>query len=333
LKARVRLADVAKASNVSVAAVSRILNEDETFSATDETRRRVQAAARELGYFPDLRAQNLRRRSSRIFAIYEWLVSSRNQLSQDVVAGVEERMRTHGHETFYRPRTGTHGYTNVLPWRVDGAIIMMLPSSDVLDVLRRHAIPYVCVNEMAEGSVGHVIPDEAQGVGLGVEHLLTLGHTKVAWANNKHAQKHFSHAQRRDALASILKGNGLAPRSLEVNVKEDEPAPLKALVDEGVTAVLAHNDRVAITVLRSAALLGLSVPEDLSVIAFDDVYPAKALYPSITTIGLDAREMGRRGAEMLLDNLDAAPESPCETIIPYYLTVRESSAPPKGGSA
>lgn len=325
---RPRLVDVARESRTSPATVSRILNGDSTFSTTEQTRQHVFEAARKLGYLPDLRAQNLRRAGTNIIGVFEYVHVSRTMLNQWMLEGVEERVRESGLETIYRLDVRDTSLRSVIPWRFDGGILMQRPSTHVMDGLEQAGIPYVTINDLAEGSVGHAIPDEKLGVAIGLDHLRELGHRKIAFVGRAMFLGHFSYPYRRDAFMQSMRENGQEPLTAELD--DGEPMFLQTLIDRGVTAILAYNIMVAVPVLRAATLLGISVPGDISLVAFDNVFPAEEIHPSITTICLNAHELGRRGAGILFDHLDGRSKSRIEELIPYTLTARESTAPLEG---
>jgi LacI family transcriptional regulator/LacI family repressor for deo operon, udp, cdd, tsx, nupC, and nupG len=215
--------------------------------------------------------------------------------------------------------------------RVDGIIVV---ASHLFDRYRRYfdriEVPIVMIDEQEPGGVIHsVAVDDLRGARLAVEHLLGLGHRRIGYVGVTNRPK--SNKYRLKGYEDALKAAGITPDptlvfisdNIEDHTKRGE-ASLEPLWDAGATAIFCYNDMTAIGVLSACYKRGLSVPDNLSVIGFDDIDMAAYTIPPLTTIHQPRLELGQRAMQMILDLL--AGQTPENQLISAELVVRQTTA-------
>ena len=335
LPGRVTLADVARLCDVTPATVSRVLNRQKTFSTSDAVRERIHATAEKLGYVPDLAARNFRRRETHIVGVFaNPLAHVTEGINESLLEGVAVVLHTAGYDVFFELRSSPKAaFPN---WRFDAAILLQQPRPETVAELDRRHVPYACVNERSGGAFANVLADDAMGMERALQHLSQLRHKQIAYANARLAHvHHYSVNERYDALLS-----GAAARGMAVSPGHHLPmtSPTEflraAVVDDGATAVVTYDHQLAVMLVGAAHELSLRIPHDFSLICFNDVFPVALLPPPLTAVAVSGREMGRRGAELLLNRLISparANATTREVRVPEDLVVRASTAPPPLG--
>lgn len=336
------LRDVARASGVHPATVSRALNPQTEHLVNATTAARVREAAEQLGYVPNPVARSLKTaRSSTVGVIIPDLT---NPLFPPIVRGIEDVLSQVGYTALVAntdddPEREARQAASLRARQVEG-FIMATARQDhaLLERLVADGVPVVLVNRQAHGvPVNAVAGDDAAGVGLAVEHLATLGHTRIAHLAGPHTTS--TGVERAHAFRDAMRTCGLV-------VDEDlvvecatfrEPAGAQALgglLDSGqqFTAVLAANDLVALGCYDALAARGLRCPDDVSVVGFNDMPFSDKFDPPLTTVHVPTYEVGAQGARTLLGLLERnrTAGAPTTSRLPLSLTVRGSTAPPRG---
>jgi LacI family transcriptional regulator len=298
-----------------------------------ETKDRILAAAREFDYRPNFIARSLR--SARTFTLGVLAPEISGGYASEVLGGIEEHLLKEGY--FYFVASHHHHqellkrYTQLLVERcVEGLIAVDTPH------FTRPASPTVCVSghENAPG-VTNITLDHERAAFLGLGHLIELGHRRIAAIKGQDFSSDTN--VRWTAICEVAKRMDapIAP-VLMSQLEGDSPSPetgylaTKRLLErrEPFTALFAFNDISAIGAIRALREAGLGVPEDVSVIGFDDIPAAAYNYPALTTIKQPLREMGRLAAEHLLNRISngAQSEFPEEIMVEPELIVRQSTA-------
>lgn len=332
VRSRPTITDVAKLCGVTPATVSRVLNGKQKFSASEAVRQKIFDTARKLGYVPDLAARNLNRRSTHIIGLF---ASPKTHLAEGIneslLEGVAEVLHAGGYDVFLElSATGSHDHP--LPfWRFDGAILMQAPKPETVTELNRRRVPYVCVNERVGNPVAYVLADDAMGMTRALDHLVQLGHKRIAYANAR--ATYFSHYSVTERYETLL--SGARKRSLSLVENHDQPFTSvtdfleDAVREGGATAVITYDHHIAVALVGAAAGMNLRIPQDFSVVCFNDVFPVGLLPPPLTAVAVSGREIGRIGADLLLNSLlTPKPHAPREIRVPEDLIVRASTAPP-----
>ena len=337
--------EVAKLAGVSRATVSRILNGSSRISA--KTQKRVHAAMLQLGYEPNIVAQNLvRRRSSTIalglFPNDAHSLTSHFEMPQyyfyiDVLRCVEEAGVSAGYDLLLPARPIGNSSTNYInslkTRRVAGTIMLALgPADPRIQALISSDIPTVFIDDMAQGShVTYIKSDNTAGVRQAVEYLIQLGHQRIATIHG--LTIHLTGLERLMGYQQGLANAALIPdpgliRQSGWNT-DDAFAATKALLAErrDFTAIVAGSDLMAVGVLRALRESGIDVPAQMSVIGFDDVNLCTFVTPTLTTIRQDRQAIGRQAVKLLIEMIDGQTDiSP--VIIPTSLVVRGSTGAP-----
>ncbi|HEY8348087.1 MAG TPA: LacI family DNA-binding transcriptional regulator [Symbiobacteriaceae bacterium] len=306
----VTIKDVAREAGVGLATVSRVLNNSGPVSP--ETRERVLAAARALGYVPNLHARSLVSRATGTVGLI--IPDITNPFFPAVTRGVEDAASQAGYTVFLcnTDNDPAKEETDVRKLRercVDGIIFVGSQARRKrLERLLQDGIPVVVTDrEVPDLDADSVLVDNNWGARAAVRHLIDLGHTRIA-----HAAGHRQTPTGQDRYA------GYCAALEEAGLPVDESLVFwgEFTIESGIqagqvllgrsprpTAVFAGNDLIALGVIRAAREAGLRVPEDLSVVGFDDIPLAALVSPPLTTVRQPAYEMGRLAMTMLLERM------------------------------
>lgn len=323
------ISEVARQAGVGVATVSRVLNGSP--AVREETRRRVLDAIAALGYAPNPAARALSTgRSLSIGVIAPFFtrpsVMERLRGVSRVLTGAGYRLVLFDVE---RPGHDSESF-RTLPGGLDGLLSISLCPPDA-DLARFEAagMPVVLVDH-ADRRLPGVYTDDVEGGSLATEHLLSLGHRRIAFLGDFEHNYHgfTSSAMRRSGYERALAAAGLAvdPELVRRAPHGREPAAAQTrellLAEQPPTAVFAASDTQALGVLEAAESLGVAVPGDLAVVGYDDIELAR--YAGLTTVAQPLEESGECGAELLLAALDGAVTAGSQ--LPVELVVRSTTA-------
>lgn len=328
---RPTIADIARLCGVTAATVSRVLNNNSNFSTSPAVREKIRETAAKVGYRPDISARNLSMRNSHIIGLF---ASPHTHLAdginESLVEGITETLHAGGYDVFYGLSRRRSAKSPVPHWRFEGALLMQAPRPETMAELDSRNVPYVCVNEQVGHPTAYVLADDASGMKSILSHLDDLNHEVVAYANASHYNfPHYSTVERHKTLLEF------APKhNIRVLPGHDQPfnthAPGKfvraAVVDGGATAIIAYDHHLAFNIMGTAHAMGLRIPQDFSLVCFNDVFPMAIVYPPLSTVAVPGREMGRLAAELLLEGL-ASRKTPSaqEFRLAEHLIVRGST--------
>ena len=321
----VTIHEVARGAEVSVSTVSRAFTLPEMVHP--ETRRRVLQVAEELGYQPNRAARALV--TGRTGNIGVVVPDVANPFFSAVLKGCAARAREARHVVFLAdaaedPRVEAE-LVGAMAKQVDG-IVLCSPREDLAQLERLAGIaPLVLLNRDVEG-VPAVLMDSADGVRQAVEHLGALGHRRIAylsgpataWAGQERLR-----GLRAAAPASDVEAVELGPflPTYQGGVQAADLA-----LARGVTAILAFNDLMALGVISRLAARGVAVPQDMSVVGFDDIEMSGMTPEPLTTVRMPMEAAGRAAVDMLLDEQGA--EGELQRWLPSQLIVRSTTTPP-----
>ncbi|NJM07328.1 LacI family transcriptional regulator [Candidatus Gracilibacteria bacterium] len=327
--------EIARLAGVSPATVSKVLNNRPYVS--DLTRARIERVIAETGFVPSQRARGLSQRRSYILGLL--IPYTSDELFADphlleIMRGIEAETNCHEYNLLLSTsRAALDAVSACLRMLrsdvIDGAI--MVETLDILpytDALSTQAAPWVMIGYPRQGDVRAVHADDYGGALLATRHLINLGHRHIAVITS--TPRPFALEERlrgvRDALATS--GLPLDERLLltgDFSIESGERAGAQLLaLPEPPSAVFALNDRMALGVIRSALAHGKRVPEDLSVVGFDDIALASLLNPALTTVRQPGFAMGQAAARGFFALLDGQPFA-VPTVIPTELIVRGTS--------
>jgi DNA-binding LacI/PurR family transcriptional regulator len=324
---RPTMADVAKAAGISTALVSIVMRG--VPGASDATRARVMRIADELGYVPDERARKLRQSRSRVFGVAF-------ELQQPFHGDLVERLYAAAAARGYDIALSAVAPTRDEPTAVEALLrerceaVMLLGSrfaDEGLEALAARVPTLVVARHTTAAGVGVVRGDDQIGIGLAVDHLVELGHRRIAHVDGADAP---GSVDRRAGFQAAMARHGLGARAdvRTGGLTEDAGArAMSALLARSTppTAVIAFNDRCATGVVDTLVHRGLRVPDDLSVVGYDDSRLAEAPHVQMTTVSQDATALAAAAVDQALEL--ASGGAPSETVLTPRLVVRATTAP------
>lgn len=324
---RVSMADVAARAGVSGQTVSRVANGGARVDPG--TRARVEQAMADLGYRPHRAARALRTgRSQTIGLVVSTLSTVGNfRMLQAVADAAGARGYALTVVTASGQQAVADAFAQLIDQGVDGAVVL----NEATPLARSAAVPsglrLVVIDSEADPRLGVVQSDHVRGARAAVDHLLELGHRTVHHLAGPAAS--FAATQRERGWRAALEAAGAPVPDV---VRGDWTAPSghaagAALAEAGVTAVFAANDQMALGLLRALPERGRRVPDDVSVVGFDDVADAAEYRPPLTTVRQDFDDLGERAVAALIAEIDGA--APRAEAVPAMLVVRASTAPPR----
>lgn len=326
--------DVAKHAGVSHQTVSRVLNDLPGVAAA--TRVRVQQAMAELNYAPSPTARAMARRRSGSIGLIQ---AGRPDYGPSSAAlGFNEAAREAGYAVSQASMRAldadalTQAVHRLVLQRVE-AIVLISGEREGVDVLRGidAGVPVVAVASEPEPGMHRVSFDQAAGARLATEHLIGLGHRRIAHVAGP--ADSMDAAERRRGFAAALDAHGLEQRSPFAGdwlAASGHAAGRLLLADGWPTAVFVGNDQMSLGLLAACHEAGMRVPEDLSVVGFDDIPEAAFFTPALTTMRQDFDTLGRDIMATVVDVLGDESSAPDRTARVPELVVRASTAPPGG---
>jgi len=338
----VDIRDVARRAKVSTATVSRTVNQVATVDA--QLAKRVWKAIEELGYYPNRQARALVSGRSRVFGLIVSEIT--NPFFPEIVQtfetlAVEQHYEILLTSTIHDPKRMELAVRRMIEGRVDGvAILTFGMEEDLLEHLRFRNLPLVFVDIGPKAPrVSNIRVDYADGIRQAVQHLAALRHERIGFIAGPLRLR--SAMARKDAFQASMKEIGL-PVKPDFLVEGDHrleggKRALKKLAELRArpTAVLCSNDMTAIGVMREAFELNIKVPQDLSVIGFDDIRMAEFLTPPLTTVQMSQSELARLAFEALLKEVKRETPIPegSEYVLKTHLVLRNSTTFPSGHTA
>ncbi|WP_405869437.1 MULTISPECIES: LacI family DNA-binding transcriptional regulator [unclassified Streptomyces] len=339
---RTRRTDVARLAGVSPATVSFVLNQTAGQTISDETRQRVLRAAAELDYRPNRAAQGLRQGRSATIGFVSHDVDF-GVFAAAAIKGAHEASIRHGNllllvNTGGSNRQAAQLVGELLDRQADALIFAVAGTRAVTLPDDATRVPAVLLNCFVPGDpIPSILPDEVRGGREATQALLDLGHRNIAYLTGTASV--WATKARLRGFREALRGAGLDPREhtvLSGNYHADSGYELaRQLLRRGgprPTAIMCGNDRMAFGALLALLEAGVRVPEDMSVMGYDDQFELAAeIHPALSTVRLPYDVMGRLAAEELAVGGPALQTG--RTLVHCPLVLRASTAPPAGGPA
>jgi LacI family transcriptional regulator len=335
----ITLKDVAREAGISIASASAALHgsRGDNIRVSPATRERILKVAAELGYVGNQIAKSLATGKTRTVGLmlpYVEAFVDENPFCSQVMHGVlEEAICRHYNLILYTAADGTQSrkFSQMIDNRVDGVLLVMpSDSSEVFARCESQQIPFVSVLTRREENVWGVNADDYRGGLLAGRHLLSLGHRRIAHlAGSDDVPSTVNRALGfRDAL---LEG-GIEAADIQVvqsgfSSHHGHKAMARILrrpQAEWPSAIFACNDLCAEGAIRAIREKGLTVPEDIAIVGFDDTWFAAMTQPPLTTIHMPIKQMGKVAAKMLIDRLEEIPVAETSPILEVSLTIRGS---------
>ena len=324
----VGIADVARLAGVSPATVSRVLNGAP--NVQDEYRRRVMAAVAEVDYRPNRLAQNLRRRKTEVIGV---VVSDiENPHFSEAVRAIEDASFRAGYRVMLCNTDETpskqRAYLQMLAdERVLGAIVSPADQEGTgTEALLDLDIPIVCFDRVIDDPrVDGVVCDNVEGVRRATEHLLWLGHERIAYLGGRRDVE--TGAERLEGYLTTMRDAGHIPFAMDCGFRTESAEAATAQLlrqPRRATALLVANNLMTLGALRAIRQAGLSVPDDIAVVGVDDPAWADLIDPPLTTVAQPVREMAKTAMDLLLDRVRGTRTEVERVVLPLELRVRAS---------
>jgi len=331
----VSIKDIARVAEVSHSTVSRALHDSPLIS--EETKARIQHIAQEMGYSPSAIARGLVTKRTQTLGVVVTTIA--DPFVAEVVRGVEERALDEGYSIILcqsqsDPEREIAAVEILSEKRVDAIIVTASRVGSLyLPLLEKLSVPIVLINNQQEGRyVYSVGTDNLQGGQLAAHYLLGLGHVHVAYITGPEwaAQSKLRWEGVRQALQAQGLDFGPTPIAQGDGRCEGGQEAMTQLLRRAAppTAVFCYNDLTAIGAMQAVRQAGRRVPDDISIIGYDDIAYTSYVVPPLTTIKQRKYEMGYQATEMALALLDGG-EAVENVLVPGELVVRESCAPPR----
>ena len=333
---RISIKDVAKEAGVSTTTVSYVLNQKATQTISPETSQRVWDAVRQLNYVPNLNARSLTSRHTNLIGVVipqtepgkEFMFA--NPFYGELLSAIEYMARINGYHLLLSGPEPDQSYSNIARNRgVDGIIIVGSYPTHSLDELHQLNVPVVLVDTYVKDPVFHTIGiDDRLGGQLATRYLIAQGHREIAFVSGSVSdqgviQKRFLGYM--DALGEAglpLNEKRLYLGTVSFDFAQSVAEEMQAR-GNAETAVFTTADILGMGLVKGLRRLGRRVPEDISIVGFDDLDLSRMSDPSLTTVHQDIAEKGRCAVQMILDALDGNTEKQ-ERILPIHLMERES---------
>jgi LacI family transcriptional regulator len=327
--------DVARLAGVSRATVSFVLNEHTggRISISDVTRQRVIEVAEQLGYMPNALARSLKSGSSGLVGFL--IPSLHNPHYYQMIEGVKNGLSEKGYglelvTSDHDPERERYCLQSLFQQRLDGLILIPTFIDQIADELkmlyeRKSSIAFIMAFEGADW----VIPEIRSGAEYMMDHLLSLGHRRIAFINGVVRRK-LSLGREEIYLQKIMSaGSSFDPNLLrhcgyQINDAYLETQQLLQLPNPP-TAIWTINDLLAIGALRAIGERGLRIPQDIALAGFDDIDLAKDLYPPLTTVRIPSQALGSRAVEILFKRINDPNCELMQETLPVELVIRQST--------
>jgi LacI family transcriptional regulator len=332
---RVTILDVAQRAGVSVSAVSKVVRG--AYGVSPQMQTRVTAAIEELGYRPHTGARTMRGRSYTVGVV---LVELTSPFQTEVAQGISDALTDTPYQDVIvtggtTPERQTRSIEALLDRQVDG-LLLVAPWLDAESIDKFAKIVPTVTIALHGSPVGFdtVVDDERLGARLMVDYLVANGHRRIVHTSMPSApwEKKFvlSHTARRQGFAQAMRSHGLEPDIIETWYSEEggHEAAMQALArSKPPTAIFAGADISALGALRAAEELGLRVPEDLSVVGYDNIYTSTINRVSLTTVDQSGQHTGEAGVRLLMERIEGRTH-PKKFVVAPELVVRGTSGAP-----
>lgn len=329
----VTIKDIAKKAGVSYATVSRAIGNK--YGVKPETREKIEAVARQLGYSPNGIARGLVNRQTNTIGLI--LPDISNPFFPMVVRGIEEVARAHGYSIFlcnsdYDAQEERHYLSLLIEKRVDGIILM--PGGEPHDQgpVNTNEVPmvYVC-RKFFEAEKSFVVIDDERGGFLATKHLIEQGYESIGFVGSTNQDS---------ATGVRFRGYQLAFKKFGIPLNDayiiagdfkwevgHRIATEMIAQKKAPRAIFAENDFMALGIIQGVQEAGLKIPDDIAVVGFDDIPFATFPAISLTTIRQPKYKMGKIAANILMDQISGKSRDPKRIIIEPELIIRQSSCP------
>lgn len=331
----ITIKEIAKQLNMSTTTVSNVIH-GKTGEVSEETTKIVQDFLKKVDYVPNINARNLAQNESKIIGLalkaradkYENLIM--DPFVSVLIGGVEETIRNAGYfMMLYISSDTTEIMRHVSTWNVDGLILFGMLNDDGIRVSEKYKKPIVCIDTYSIEGLKHftnVGLDDEQGTYDMVTYLISQGHKKIAFLSDNMNGVDLA---RLNGYKKALKDNNIKysdSNFLKIRPKSDEVEySLEEICRKArdFTAIMCVSDLYAITLMAALEDRGISVPNDISIVGFDDNMLGQLHRPALTTVHQDVKEKGIVAARTLLKHLNNQ-KTPNQILLPTHLVIRDT---------
>ncbi len=334
------LRDVASMAGVSISMASRVLGDVPHVRVRADTRERIHAAARELDYRPNFAGRALKSARSNVIAMI--VPDIANAVFTELMSGVEEGALERDYVVLLGRSEDMQPGGEMIrrligEGRVDGMLLQLDDEAtrEGVDLLLQQRAPLVFINSIEADHVGSVTLHDEEGARVATDHLMGLGHVRIALATG--IPNTWTSARRERGFRDAITRAGLSVRESYIVRHGYTPGngrtALRALMElpEPPTAIFIANVNAAVGALAEARLMGIRVPEELSLIAMHDSWVGEHTWPPLTTVKMPLRELGQRAVQSLHERMHGA--DPTDVVVGNpapKVILRESTATPPG---
>ena len=332
---KITIQDVAKKANVSVATVSRVMNVNYPVKA--ETRETVLRVIKELNYIPNMQARELTKQKSTIIGVV--VPSITNMFFTELVNGIENELKSNSLSIILACTNGDEKeeqkcVSNLISRNVSGIIVAGPDTENIKDKFYdniSHKIPLVFINsEYIDSNISYVSNNEASGANTALRYLLGNNHRDVLFVRGKDS---YSYDIKEKVYKELMKETGTFDPAKIINIGNGNTSDtvdntmnifLDILKDYSFTAVFTCNDLMAVGVLNACKKLGIKVPDELSIIGYDNIPLSKFVEPKLTTMDQNMFFLGANAAQLLVEKIDCNNKFSKRIILNNSLVERET---------
>jgi len=335
VKRKTTIRDIADLVGVHHSTVSRALSESKRGKISPAMVKKIEKAAKKLGYFPNLAASSLKQ--NRSFAVGVLIPDLMNPIFPPIIRGIQDAAEAVGYtvitaNTDDEQQKESEALQMMMGRSIEGVIIATARRDDpIIDECRQNDIPFVLVNRTIDrDGVNAVIVDDDFGMRSVIDHLVELDHERIAHVAGP--QQTSTGYRRATVFSDSLRIRNLPASLVESTVKftiGEGRRALQSLLQEGsegFTAVAAGNDLLALGCMDALQEAGLRVPQDVSVVGYDDMLFLERMSPALTTVQVPKYEMGVQATRALLELIGGETRDPVILKMQPRLVVRESTA-------
>ena len=326
--------DVAKKANVSAMTVSRVINQATTIK--EETRLRVLKAIEELDYIPNRSARSLTSKDSKLLSLI--ITDITNPFFTSVARGAEDKANEMGYQLVFSNsdeniEKESSYIRSAISRGIDGMLLVSTgdDSKKNTDLLSKYSIPFVLIDREIQGvSTTLITGDNQSGTFRLMEHLVQSGHKRIALVTGPPS---ISNIREREAsYLQFLKQENLPYNDVfrtdltKIKIEPYVEKILRLPKEQRPTAIFAINNFLAVKLINQLKTFGINVPEDISVVCFDDPSPIPDYNPFLTVISQPAYKFGYMGMEILINRIEGKIDSsPQRIVLPSELLIRQST--------
>ncbi len=334
---KITIYDVAKKAGVSISTASKALNDRRDVG--DATKEKIREIAKEMNYEPSHFARALAMRKTENIGVitvrYYGSPMITNPFYSRIIEGIEERLISNNLNLVTNVLTGEQVEKMEMPKMIkeksaDGVILLGYMPDEFVEIVASKGVPVVMVDNYYRNSgITSITTDDVSGAVQAVSKLIETGHKRIAYISGPSRRRSFKLRGEGYAKALAEAGMDFDPSLAVYNESEDRSFDwMKKILDgQKPDAVFACNDVTAILAINMLREAGLSVPNDISVVGFDNIELSQHFIPAISTVDINKEAMGLKAADMLLEYVNTKQNRAEKIVFPVNLIVRESLKP------